>query len=138
MKKHILLIIFSALSLSVIAQDETGIETVKISPEPAITVPAKLYKMWPEEFQQYKGAYDLSNGMTLSIINRGRAMFARLNNQEWHEIVAISPNEFVSLDRQLKMRIDIRDNGDVSGEVLMPVSPGTQNVSAIYNQYHAG
>lgn len=123
MRKQMLMAVLAALSLSAVAQEVSDIDTVTISPELRITVPAKIYRMSPDQFYQFKGAYELSNGMTLSLFNRGRWMYARLNDGERHEIVATSHNAFVAKDQQLQMRIDLHDNGDVSGELLMVV-PG--------------
>ena len=49
------------------------------------------------------------------------AMYARIDDQDEHRIIAATSNSFVALDRQLAMRIDLRDDGSVGGEVLMMV-----------------
>jgi hypothetical protein len=131
MKKLFLCALLSALSLPVVAQTGDKVESVTITDTNLrITVPAKRYRMLPEEFYNFKGAYDLSNGMTLTLSSRGFGMYAKLSNQDWHKIVAIAPNAFVALDEQLKIRIDLHDNGDVSGEVLMVV-PMLEKVGGI-------
>lgn len=129
MKKFLMfLFILSAFSLPSAAQTAAEIDTVTIT-EPArqITIPSKLYKMWPEEFYKFIGAYDLSNGQVLALFDRGRRMYAKISGQDSHEIVATAENAFVALDRQLQVRIDLHDNGDVSGELIMVVPSQKQS-----------
>lgn len=124
MKKLMLvMLVLSVLPLPPQAQTQTTqeIETVTITEAPQITIPGKLYKMWPEEFYKFKGAYDLANGQVLSLYSFGRRMYAKVIGYDEHEIVATANNAFVALDRQLKVRIDLHDNGDVGGELVMVV-----------------
>ncbi|MGK5030105.1 hypothetical protein [Janthinobacterium sp. MDT1-19] len=86
-----------------------------------IDVPAQPRHMLREEFQQFAGAYDLSNGDTLQLRRAGTIMYARIGNQPEHRIVATGRNSFVALDRQLKVRIDHHDDGSVGGELVMVV-----------------
>lgn len=88
-----------------------------------IEVPERYRKMWPQDFDDYRRGYVLSNGQTLSIAPRGLHMYARIDDQPWHKIVAIAPNTFVALDRQLKMEINLLDDEKVSGWVAMVVPP---------------
>jgi hypothetical protein len=126
MRKLILCTFLSALSLSAFAQTPNDVETVTISkPQLTIEIPARTYRMTPEEFYQFKGLYELSNGQTLSLFQRGNAQYAQVSDQERHKIVATADNAFVALDKQLQMRIDIKDNGDVTGELLMVVPAKT-------------
>jgi hypothetical protein len=123
MKKLAICALLSVLSFPVVAQEDKKVESVTITDSNLrIIVPSKRYRMLPEEFYNFKGSYDLSNGMTLSLSDRGSRMYAKLNNQDWHQIVAIAENAFVALDEKLKMRIDLKDNGEVSGEVLIAVA----------------
>ncbi|MDO9193080.1 MAG: hypothetical protein Q7U12_09290, partial [Undibacterium sp.] len=72
MKKFLMILfLLSAFSLPSAAQTAAEIDTVTIT-EPArqITIPSKLYKMWPEEFYKFVGAYDLSNGQVLALFDR--------------------------------------------------------------------
>jgi hypothetical protein len=122
MKKLVICALLSVLAFPVAAQEDKKLESVTITDSNLrIIVPSKRYRMMPEEFYNFKGSYDLSNGMTLTLSDRGYRMYAKLNNQEWHQIVAIAENAFVALDEKLKMRIDLKDNGDVGGEVLIAV-----------------
>ena len=86
-----------------------------------IDVPDQPRYMAREDFQQFAGAYDLSNGDTLQLRRAGGIMYARIGNQPEHRIVATSRNAFVALDRQLKVRIDHHDDGSVGGELVMVV-----------------
>ncbi len=86
-----------------------------------IEVPAQPRHMLREDFQQFAGAYDLSNGDTLQLRRAGSIMYARIGNQPEHRIVATGRNAFVALDRQLKVRIDHHADGRVGGELVMVV-----------------
>lgn len=87
-----------------------------------IELPAHKHFMTAERFAPFRGGYELSNGQVLYLRNAssiGAMMYARIDNQEEHRIVATANNSFVALDRQLAMRIDLRNDGSVGGEVLM-------------------
>jgi hypothetical protein len=86
-----------------------------------IELPDTYKKMWPDQYEAYKGAYNLSNGQTLSIRSFGTNMVAYIDNDKWHKLVAVAPNTFVALDRQLKMEINLLDDGDANGWVHMVV-----------------
>ncbi|MDN2710349.1 hypothetical protein O0880_13050 [Janthinobacterium sp. SUN118] len=89
-----------------------------------IELPAHKHFMSPEAFGQFRGAYELSNGQVLYLRNAGAIstiMYARIDDQDEHRIIATDSDSFVALDRQLAIRIDLRDNGGVGGEVLMQV-----------------
>jgi len=86
-----------------------------------IEVPDHPHHMFLEDFQQFAGAYDLSNGDILQLRRFGMTMYARIGDQEEHRIVATDYNSFVALDRQLKVRIDHHDDGSVGGELVMVV-----------------
>ena len=86
-----------------------------------IDVPAQPRHMLREDFQQFAGTYDLSNGDTLQLRRAGTIMYARIGEQDEHRIVATGRNAFVALDRQLKVRIDRHDDGSVGGELVMVV-----------------
>lgn len=89
-----------------------------------IELPAHRHFMSAETFAPFRGGYELSNGQVLHLRNAGSIgaiMYARIDEQDEHRILASSSNSFVALDRQLAMRIDLRDDGSVGGEVLMRV-----------------
>lgn len=87
----------------------------------SIDLPARQHHMMREDFKQFSGSYDLSNGDTLELRRAGAFMYARIGNQQEHQIVATGRNAFVALDRQLKVRIDHKDDGTVGGELVMVV-----------------
>ena len=86
-------------------------------------LPAHRHFMNAQDFAPFRGGYELANGQVLHLRNAGSigAMYARIDDQDEHRIVAATSNSFVALDRQLAMRIDLRDDGSVGGEVLMMV-----------------
>jgi hypothetical protein len=89
-----------------------------------IELPAHRHIMSAQEFSPFRGGYELSNGQVLYLRNAssiGAIMYARIDDQDEHRIVATDSDSFVALDRQLAMRIDLRDDGSVGGEVLMVV-----------------
>ena len=86
-----------------------------------IEVPARPRYMMADDFKQFAGEYDLSNGDTLALRRSGGLMYARIGNQDEHRIVATGRNSFVALDRQLKVRIDHNNDGTVGGELVMVV-----------------
>jgi len=109
------------LPLAVHAQEQSDTVSVPVrANDLRIELPDSYKKMWPEQFDDYKRAYTLSNGQTLYIRSLGSNMYAFVDNDPWHKIVAVAPNTFVALDRQLKMQIDLREE-DASGWLTMVV-----------------
>ena len=90
-----------------------------------IDLPERYRRMAPQEFDNYRRDYTLSNGHTLTIAPRGVHMYARIDGEPWHKIVAAAPNTFVALDRQLKMEINLLDDDKVQGWVTMVVPART-------------
>lgn len=114
--------LLSALALAASAQTPPPPETVRVPAAlPQIVLPERHYVMSTDEFLEFKGSYTLSNGQHLQLYNRGYAMFAQVEHQGPHRLVASAANAFVATDRQLKMRIDIHDDGTVEGELTMVV-----------------
>jgi hypothetical protein len=92
-------------------------------PAPRLTIdlPERTYMMDSSEFREFRGTYTLSDGRQLRMRSFGRLMYAEVGEEGEHRLVAANHNTFVALDRKLKVRIDLADNGDVGGEVLMAV-----------------
>ncbi len=122
MKKLAFAFMLNALSFAAMAQTAPETETITIAGyEKSISLPGSYHKMWPNEYLEYQGAYMLSNGKTFSVFSKGTKMYAKMEDQERHEIVATAPNVFVALDEKMKMRVDLHDDGNVSGELVMLV-----------------
>ena len=123
--KTMLLSAFLALAAgTTVAQTDSASDIPRVDvPGRSLTieVPARTRYMMAEDFKQFAGAYDLSNGDTLALRRAGGLMYARIGNQDEHRIVATGRNSFVALDRQLKVRIDHHDDGSVGGELVMVV-----------------
>ena len=120
MNKLFLFPLLGALSLSSVAQTLNA-NTVNVTANREIELNHR-YPMMPDEFYKFVGTYDLSNGMSLSMFNRGSFLYAQLNDQLRHRIVATTPDTFVSMDKQLKIKVDLDENGEASGEVYLPAS----------------
>jgi hypothetical protein len=70
-----------ALALTAFAQS-TGEQQVLV---PASKAAQRIY-LSPADFEQYRGAYSLSNGKTLYLVRSAARMFARVDEQASHEI----------------------------------------------------
>lgn len=124
MKSLLLSAILALAASSTLAQSELATDIPRVEvPARALTieVPAMPRYMMADDFKQFAGEYDLSNGDTLSLRRSGGLMYARIGKQDEHRIVATGRNAFVALDRQLKVRIDHNDDGTVGGELVMVV-----------------
>lgn len=131
MKRYILFSILGALPFVASTQTAPEVDTVTIvRPAYTITLPGQIYRMPLDQFAEYRGMYDLSDGQTLSVYNRGRIMYAGFVGKGGHEIVATGPDTFVARDKMLKMRIENHMNGEVSGEVYYVVPGAMQAGSA--------
>lgn len=123
------IIIFAALAgtlalapASYAQQQEQETTSVSVpAPELSIELPASYKKMWPDRYDEYRGSYKLANGQMLSIRSFGYNMYAYVDHDRWHKIVAVAPNTFVALDRQLKMEINLAEDEQASGWVTMVV-----------------
>ncbi len=116
MNRYLVLVTLGALALPGSAQTQSDIDAVRVSGYRG-TPATSNYRMWQEDFKPFKGAYDLSNGMTLYVSGSGKRMFAQVDDQTMHEIVATGPDRFAALDQKLSMRIDLRDSDNVRGEL---------------------
>lgn len=121
MKKLMLVALLGSLSLAAPAQ--TGSDNSVTIRGYTIELPAKPYHMFAGDFDDYKQAYDLSNGGTLVMRQIGRRMYAGVNDGELKELVAAAPGVFVALDRELKISLNRDINGNFEGELFMVV-PG--------------
>ncbi len=131
MRHIVLFFILGALSQSVHAQSTDDANSINV-PGQRIAPPAKIYRMWTDDFHPYKGAYALSNGKALYLSNVGRRMYAQVEGQRKHEIVATAPDVFVALDQRLDMHIALDGNGNATGELAyIPDAPERGGATAL-------
>ena len=128
MKNLIQLSFIGALTLFSAVQ-AAEIDKVTVTPDKKEMAAQHRYPMRQDEFYKFKRTYELSNGMTLSLFNQGNLMYAKLNDQQSERIIANSGSAFSSTKSALKMHIDVMENGEVSGEVFIPVTSVATNNS---------
>lgn len=124
MKTLCLAIVLGGLALAPALQAQPSEDTVSVpvsARQLRIELPAAYSKMWPQDYLDLMANYSLSNGQTLSIVGRGLNMYAAIDRGPLHKIVSTSRNNYVALDRQLKMEIVLHDDETVSGSVTMVV-----------------
>lgn len=114
MSRILLGMIVGAISLAAVAQ-----ESASMAEGPVISVPAALHRGLSADFDTYVGAYNLSNGQTLTLTMHWTRMYATLDSGKKMEIVSTGKNSYVALNRQLKMNLDRRDDGEVKGELWL-------------------
>ncbi|MFC0131021.1 hypothetical protein [Massilia eurypsychrophila] len=108
----------TTLALAGTAQTAPDDTSVRI-PGYQIQLPEQPYRLMPGDFNDFKGAYDMSNGDTMVLRQYGRKLFAEIGDGPRTEIVPAARNEFVSVDEQLKMTLNRNVDGLVKGELLM-------------------
>lgn len=127
MKRFLIPTLVGLLSMGAIAQTEPD-SAVQIHAR-QIELPAQPYRMWQTDFDVYKGEYDLSNGETMVLLNRGPHMYAVIGARPRIELLAAKYNEFVAVDRQFKMTL-AGQRGDVTGEVWLRVPGNASQATA--------
>jgi len=119
MKNYFLIAVFCSISLSAAAQTLPSIDTVTIKAAPlTLQGNIKTKFMDNETFYQFIGSYELANGQTLSLFNRGTQKYAAIEGYARHEIRATSANSFIANDRKLALQINFDENGNPDGHVL--------------------
>jgi hypothetical protein len=122
MKRFLLAACLGTLALTATAQTAPEDTSVRI-PGYRIQLPEQPYRLMPGDFNDFKGAYDMSNGDTMVLRQYGRKMFAEIGDGPRTEIVPAARKEFVSVDEALKMTLNRNFDGLVSGELLMSLPP---------------
>lgn len=117
----LIVIAASALATAQVLPPQRTVEVPALSLR--ITPPAQPRYLSREDFPPYAGEYTLANGQSLRLRQYGGLQYAKVGDGEEHRIVAAAPNVFVALDRKLKVRIDRRSDGTVTGELVMMVPP---------------
>lgn len=121
MKKISLIALLAFAAPLVLAQSASS-PTVKV-PAYNISIPEKTVGKTSAGFDTYRGAYDLSNGQVLSLINSGATMYAQLDDGDRHELAATGYGKFVAKDLSLRITLERKADGDVGGEMLIASSP---------------
>jgi hypothetical protein len=121
MKRFITAVGLCTLAASASAQ--TNVEQVVVPAAKAAL--STNYRMEPDEFLRYEGAYYLSNGKTMVLSRSHGKLYAQLTQQAAHEIIATGYGSFAGIDGQITMDIDINRLGAVHGEVTYvdPAAP---------------
>lgn len=120
--KKISLIVLLAFAAPVVLAQSASSPTVKV-PAYNITAPEKTVGKTSAGFDTYRGAYDLSNGQVLSLMNSGATMYAQLDDGSRHELAATGYGKFVARDLSMKITLERKADGDVGGEMLIARSP---------------
>ncbi|SFU73076.1 hypothetical protein [Pseudoduganella namucuonensis] len=124
MKNPMLLPVLSMLSAAALAQAPRVLDPVTIPARTqSIELPERALKMRDIDFGMYQGAYDLANGKTLYLVAQGKRMYAQIDDGDRHELAAAPRGAFVALDRQMRMRFERLDSGELGGELLLARTP---------------
>ncbi len=118
MKSTMIAALLGTLALGASAQSQSDQTSVQVPGYP-IQLPAQPHRLMPGDFDAFKGAYDMSNGDTMVLRQYSRTIHADVGDRPRTELVPASRNEFVSVDRQLKMTLHTHDDGPVTGEMLI-------------------
>lgn len=119
MKRVLLFVLLGSLAMVSAAQDQTG-SSVEVKGA-QINIPERAYPMFVGDLATYAGTYNLSNGQVMTLRRGGSRLYAQIGDQPAKKLVAASPNEFVALDRQLRITLNPDDYGGMMGEMLMVV-----------------
>jgi hypothetical protein len=142
MKNLTLGLTIASLSLAAMGQDMSSDKPMSNDNQvtitaPAIQMPDQTYSMDRSELNKFKGWYELSNGGELSLFSQRGVLYAQVEGQPQHEIVATTPDTFVAKDLQLKLvldqDVDTNEGDVVVGRLIMaaaPQYPTNNNVSS--------
>jgi len=67
------------------------------------------------ELQEFQGQYDLAGGGQLAVMQRGRKLFAQVNEQPPVEVARAGSATFASASGRLRIEFDQYPNGSVAG-----------------------
>jgi hypothetical protein len=119
MKRVLLFVVLGGLALASAAQEQSS-TSVEVRGS-QISIPARAYPMFAPDLMPYAGTYNLSNGGVMRLRRAGAHLYAEVGDQPAKKLVAASPNEFVALDRQLRITLNPDNYGGMTGEMLMVV-----------------
>jgi hypothetical protein len=128
MKKILLLACFMAFSHT--SQAQSNDKELQQNPTNKVTVtPQQIsiqnlerrYTMVRDEFYNFVGAYELSNGSSITLYTKGNfnIMYAQLDDHDPRRVYAINNHTFVAVDRSLEISIKHLRYDEVGGYVLM-------------------
>lgn len=129
MKRVLLFLILGSLAVASAAQENNAGNSVEVRGS-QITIPARAYPMFPNQLDAYAGTYNLSNGEVMHLSRAAHRLVAQVGKRAPQELVAASSNEFVALDRQLRITLNEDDSGDMNGELLMMVPRPTASTGS--------
>jgi hypothetical protein len=122
MNKLLLCSLLSVLSLVATAQNTPApVTAVRVPAYERIELPRQIHHLFPDEVNEYKGSYGLSNGDTLTLRAFGSRLYAQLGNGPRKELVAAARGVFVSVDEKMKITFKEDRFGELKGDVLMLV-----------------
>ena len=128
MKRLLLFLILGSLAVASAAQETRAGNSVEVRGS-QITIPARAYPMFPTQLDVYAGTYNLSNGEVMHLRRAAHRLVAQVGKRPPQELVAASANEFVALDRQLRVTLNEDDYGAMNGELLMLVPRPTASTA---------
>lgn len=117
MWRFLLSILLGGIALSAIAQDAPN-ACLSASGDD-IALPAQPHKMFPQDWDVYRGKYFLSNGQTMVLRRVGLRMYAEVAGGPPVPLVAAADNVFVAADQRLKMTLVDEGLGRFTGQVVM-------------------
>lgn len=120
MKRLLLSILLGGFALSALAQDAADRSSSASAND--IALPAHAYKMFPEDWDVYKGKYFMSNGESMVLRRVGLRMYAEVAGGAPQQLVAAAENVFVAIDQRLKITLVDEGLGHITGQVVMVVA----------------
>lgn len=107
----------AAASLTSLAHAEGGSAAAAYSTAAAATASVQVqaasmarYKVQPDEFAQYIGRYQLSDGHQLTVSKAAGKFYAQVDDQDRAEILSVSPTSFVGRNANIKLDFTLNFN----------------------------
>ena len=117
------------LAASAAGQSSTGADQSVVVPAQKAKVEHRLIS--PQDYQQFQGAYALSNGQTLTLSRGAVRLYAQLGQHPRQEIRWYGDGRFTAADGSLTMNIVWLDEDTATGELsYSPRMAGTPPVHA--------
>lgn len=113
---------FHAIALAAVAFFAVSAHAANGPATVPVTGKAEPYQVDSEDFKQIRGSYVLSNGKTLSMVNRSRKFYAQVDGERPVELVPVGHNVFIARDRDMMVLFDEVHNGARRDVVIKPRS----------------